>query len=333
MSKISVIVPVYNVEKYLPKCIESIINQTYKDLEIILVDDGSTDSSGNICDMFGQKDSRIKIVHKENGGLSDARNTGLDVCTGEYIGFVDCDDYIAADMYEFLYNFLKTNNLDVSMCETYHVFESNIHVCRYFEPKFLNETNKIIEEIFANKYGGSAISVCNKLYKREVLEDVRFDKYKSYEDVFFSLKWIGKTKTFGRTHEGKYFYLQRECSITHQNKFSDVILDVINGYSKNLEIIKELYPKSIEVGEYRLWHSYRVAIEKILKCSDCNDHLDNIIEIQKRMRSNWFRILSNKYLKNKERIAYILLMININLYQFIKNMRNIESNKIFDKDS
>ena len=113
-------------------------------------------------------------------------------------------------------------------------------------------------------------------------------------------------------------------------KISSIILFVS---SKNLEIIKELYPKSIEVGEYRLWNSYRLAIEKILKCSDCKNYLSVVNEIKKNIRGNCFKILTNKYLKNKERVAYILLMININLYQFIKNMRNIENNKIFDKDS
>ena len=97
---LSIIVPVYNVEKYIGKCIESIVNQTYKDLEIILVDDGSTDNSGKICDEWARKDKRIKVIHKKNGGLSDARNAGLDICTGDYIGFVDSDDYIELNMYE-----------------------------------------------------------------------------------------------------------------------------------------------------------------------------------------------------------------------------------------
>lgn len=104
---ISVIVPVYNVEKYLHKCINSILNQTYKNLEIILIDDGSTDNSGKICDEYALKDNRIKVIHKENGGLSSARNAGLDICSGDYIGFVDSDDYIAEDMYEYLYVNLK----------------------------------------------------------------------------------------------------------------------------------------------------------------------------------------------------------------------------------
>ena len=115
--KISIIVPVYKVEKYLDKCVNSIVGQTYKNLEIILVDDGSPDNCPAMCDEWAQKDSRIKVIHKKNGGLSSARNAGLDACTGDYIGFVDSDDWIEPDMYEYLLNIGMKNNADVSRCE------------------------------------------------------------------------------------------------------------------------------------------------------------------------------------------------------------------------
>ena len=115
MPKISIIVPVYNVEKYLRKCVDSILNQTFKDFELILVDDGSIDTSGKICDEYNLKDNRIKVIHKENGGLSSARNAGLDIAQGEYIGFVDSDDWIELDMYEELYKICKENDTDVGI--------------------------------------------------------------------------------------------------------------------------------------------------------------------------------------------------------------------------
>ncbi|MBR1540013.1 MAG: glycosyltransferase [Clostridia bacterium] len=123
---ISIIVPVYKVEKYLDKCINSIVSQTYKNLEVILVDDGSPDSCGKMCDEWTQKDTRIKVIHKENGGLSDARNFGLDCAKGKYIQFVDSDDYIEKDMIEFLYKNLKENNADISICSNYMVDEENV---------------------------------------------------------------------------------------------------------------------------------------------------------------------------------------------------------------
>ena len=122
--KISIIVPVYKVEPYIHKCIDSILNQTFKEFELILVDDGSPDNCGNICDEYAKKDNRVRVIHKENGGISSARNIGLDVSNGEYIGFVDSDDYIKLDMYERLYNSCKVNNADISIIGTIEVDEN-----------------------------------------------------------------------------------------------------------------------------------------------------------------------------------------------------------------
>ena len=126
MPAISVIVPIFNVENYVRKCVDSILNQTFSDIEIILVDDGSTDASGRICDEYLSKDDRIRVIHKENGGLSDARNAGLDMCTGEYIGFVDGDDYIDGDMYELLYKNLIQYDADISMCRFRRIYNNRI---------------------------------------------------------------------------------------------------------------------------------------------------------------------------------------------------------------
>ena len=122
---ISVIVPVYNVEKYLVQCINSILNQTIKNLEIILVDDGSLDNSGKICDEFSKKDDRIVAIHKENNGLSSARNAGLEIANGNYIGFVDSDDWLDEHMYEILLKLIKENNSDISCCDFFKTADSN----------------------------------------------------------------------------------------------------------------------------------------------------------------------------------------------------------------
>ena len=129
--KISVIVPVYNVEQYLERCVDSIINQTYKNLEIILVNDGSTDNSGQLCDELAKKDDRIRVIHKKNGGLSDARNVGIDEAESELIGFIDSDDYIDEDMYELLINNMKNANADLSMCGHFDVY-NNVPEAQYF---------------------------------------------------------------------------------------------------------------------------------------------------------------------------------------------------------
>ena len=144
---ISVIVPVYNVEYYLKQCLDSIVNQTYRNLEIILVDDGSTDSSGDICDEYAQIDARIKVIHKENGGLSSARNAGLDVCTsgGELIAFVDSDDWLELDMFEVLYTNLKEKNVDIACVGYYQCYMNKIVKGNFCKGKLYSGENLISE--------------------------------------------------------------------------------------------------------------------------------------------------------------------------------------------
>ena len=167
MDLISVIVPVYNVEKYLDKCIQSIVDQTYTNLEIILVDDGSPDNSGAICDEWAEKDNRIKVIHKANGGLSDARNAGLDIATGEYIAFVDSDDYIELDFYDKLYNVIKATNCDISICNLRKVYENNnvsVNNCDTFEITEYS-TTEAMSALIDDKIRQV---VWNKLYKADI---------------------------------------------------------------------------------------------------------------------------------------------------------------------
>ena len=159
---ISIIVPVYDVEPYLRKCIDSILIQSYRDLEIILVDDGSPDNCGAICDEYAEKDKRIKVIHKKNGGLSDARNAGLDIATGEYIGFVDSDDWVMPDMYEYLYKAVKEYDADMSVCGYYDYWGKTISG-RYCQDIQVYKGQEGIKALLDLKFGNY---VWNKLYKR-----------------------------------------------------------------------------------------------------------------------------------------------------------------------
>ena len=180
---ISIIVPVYKVEKQLNKCIESILNQTFKDYELILVDDGSPDNCGHICDEYEKKDSRIKVIHKKNGGLSDARNAGLDIALGKYIGFVDSDDIIHPQMYEKLYNCINKSNLDIVQCKFKRfksIEEININISdSELNFKEYNSQDAIIDLIDNNKIN---VNAWNKLYKRELFQNERYPKGKIHED-------------------------------------------------------------------------------------------------------------------------------------------------------
>lgn len=319
---ISIIVPVYNVENYLRKCLDSIVNQTYKNLEIILIDDGSDDNSDKICDEYATKDNRIVVIHKINGGLSDARNAGLEIAKGEYIGFVDSDDYISEDMYEFLYNLAIENDLDVAMCASCNVYEDGkVKRPKVFETLFFDKKEKIIENLFLNKADGLSISVCNKLFKKYVLKNRYFDINKTSEDVFYVLKWIENTEKFGRSAAVKYYYVQRSQSITHQILFTPKILDVIEAYLLNLNIISQKYPNSIEVAKVRLYWAYRITIEHIYACKDYKENAHIAEKIQNELRKNIIDILMNKYISFKGKAACILIVLNIELYMLIKKLK------------
>ena len=317
---ISVIVPVYNVEDYLRKCLDSIVNQTYKNLEIILIDDGSTDNSGIICDEYAAKDNRIRVIHKANGGLSDARNAGLKIAKGEYIGFVDSDDYIAEDMYEFLYNFAVKNNLDVAMCSSCDVYEKEIKKTKYFKTIILEDKEKIIKNLFLNEVDGAAVSVCDKLFNKQIIKKCKFVLGKTYEDAFFILEWIENTKKFGRSSDVKYYYVQRTHSITHQKLYTPKILEIIEAYLLNLDIISKKYPKSIAIAKVRLYWAYRIAIERIYACADYKENILLVKKLQNELRKNIIDILTNKYISFKGKVGYILIFLNIDLYMFVKRL-------------
>lgn len=219
---VSVIVPVYNVEKYVGDCIESLIRQSYKNIEIILVDDGSTDSSGQLCDVYATKDIRIKVIHKENGGLSDARNAGIDSAVGVYYSFVDGDDFLAKDAILKMIFGMKEKKCDISVCNMIRYFENGETEPFYIPSntlKVLNSTDRF-ETL-------SQPSVCNKIFKADLFNSVRFPKGKFYEDTFVYHTLVYNAKTIVLTGYDGYFYRSRYSSILGQNVMTDRYFDFI----------------------------------------------------------------------------------------------------------
>lgn len=214
---ISVVIPVYKVEKYLDRCIRSVVSQTYSNLEIILVDDGSPDQSGKICDEWAKKDKRITVIHKENEGLSDARNAGLDIASGEYIAFVDSDDYINPEMYRRMYDKLKENNADLSICGYCRVDELN--------DSGLRIDNVCVGEIIDKKEAlrnicksSAYVAVWNKLYKRHLFQNIRFPKGKIEEDLFVMPRIFDNCSKIVSVSDNYYYYMQSPNSISRGNK-------------------------------------------------------------------------------------------------------------------
>ncbi len=219
MTLVSVIVPVYKVEDYLRKCVDSILAQTYKNLEIILVDDGSPDNCGKICDEYALLDGRIKVIHKENGGLSDARNAGLDICTGEYIAFVDSDDWVDED---YIATFMEYAQPDTIVCCGFRwiYFEKSFPRCMSDVKEFTPiETIKIQQEQeLACLSGNSNFNPIgnyswNKFYHREIFNEIRYPFGRTFEDIYICFELILKCKKFVVLPKVTYNYLYRETSI------------------------------------------------------------------------------------------------------------------------
>ena len=215
---ISVIVPCYNVEEYLPKCIESILNQTYRNLEILLVDDGSPDNCGRICDEYAAKDSRIRIIHKKNGGLSDARNAALDVMTGEYVTFIDSDDYVSDDYVEYLYKIIKESGVKLSV-SSYQTFvdDSSAEICTN-NPLFVKivHTNDALTGMFYQQIFDT--SAWAKMYHRSLFSDgIRYPKGWLYEDLPTTYRLMMKCDYIAFGNYRSYFYRIRNTSIDRKS--------------------------------------------------------------------------------------------------------------------
>ena len=247
MPTLSIIVPIYNVEKYLTECVESICNQTYNDLEIILIDDGSTDLSGKICDEFAKKDERVVVIHKSNGGLSSARNAGIDVAKGEYIGFVDSDDYVAPQMYRELYESICENNADVSICGYMTVTEAgNPQISCSLKKEQLSGF-EALRKLGIDGIGGPPFVIAvNKLYRKSLFSKIRFPNGKLHEDAFIMHEIFDNCSLISTVDRVLYFYRQRNDSITKQ-VYSVRHLDCVEAYYARYNYYKKREKEYLEL--------------------------------------------------------------------------------------
>lgn len=263
MDLISVIVPTYNTELYIDRCVQSIVDQTYRNLEIILVDDGSPDNCPSICDAWARKDSRIKVIHKKNGGLSDARNAGMAIATGELIGFVDSDDWISPDMYQLLYERMLNDNSDISACGVEMVWEDNTphRMLTVSGTHVLNPDDAmkaIIQETWLKQ------PVWYKLYKTELVQDILFPVGKYHEDVFWSYQAVGRANQISVFDTPCYFYTQRSGSIMGEG-YSLRRLDSLDAKLLRLVYIREHFPQLVSLAQCDLLFSCMYAMQMCLQ--------------------------------------------------------------------
>lgn len=243
---VSIIVPIYKVEKYLPKCIESLIIQSYQDIEIILVDDGSPDASLEICNMYAEKDSRIMVIHQHNSGVSAARNAGLVVAKGEYIGFVDPDDWIDTEMYEGMINAIEREGTDLAICG-YDYYNEKYIVDENRQYKILpNEviTQKEVMNRFSDMPPSIRHGVWNKLFRKSILKNQTFEVgLHSSEDVLFLNEYVKKIKSAVVVHQPYYKNLVRQGSATHGGLDITSLADSFTAHDQMYQSIVQLYPE------------------------------------------------------------------------------------------
>lgn len=316
---ISVIVPVYNVAEYLPECVESIIKQTYTNLEIILVDDGSTDECPKICDEYAEQDSRIRVIHKKNGGLSDARNAGLDVCTGEWIGFVDSDDYIDKNMYLKLYKAAVENASDISVCHFINAENGKFDKKRLTSKMIFDSKDDMIHQVFSR--GRGTLSACLKLYKKHIFNGLRFPKGINFEDAYIILSVIKNAFRMTVIVDNLYFYRKRTGSITKAITWNKHMWDGIFVYKYNLAILQKEYPYLENEGIRRLCWAYRENMTRAICASDMKVHLDEIENIRQEFREQIGSFLKNPLISFQGKIDSVLLYcLPVKYYVFLKKM-------------
>ena len=245
---ISVIVPIYRVEPYLDRCIRSLVDQTYYNLEIILIDDGSPDKCPEICDEWEKKDHRIKVIHKENGGLSDARNAGMQIMTGDYVSYIDSDDWVSGNMYEKMLYKIKEQKADICECQ-FQKTSGDIKNDIQQQTDNVNVLNKkeALKAVIEEKINPV---VWNKIYKREIVEGLFFEKGRCNEDEFFTYKAIDKADKIIQIQDVCYYYFFREDSIINET-YNIKRLDGLEARYQRMNYL-EKYPEVYGIAKRRL---------------------------------------------------------------------------------
>ena len=316
MPRLSIIVPIYNVEKYLSRCIDSILNQTFKDFELILVNDSSTDNCKEICEKYKRMDSRIIVANKKNGGVSSARNLGIDISKGDYIGFVDSDDFIDVHMYEILLNTINAYDSDIVICDYYKVNEYDIK--KYEKMKSNNKDIKVeninnidaIERIITRDI--KIVVAWNKIYKRSLFDNLRYKEGVICEDEFLAHRIFYKCNKVSIINQKLYYYIQRKGSIIN-SPFSSKDFDKIYAIKDRVDFLKEkkiinLIDKAEKsFVDYFVWN-YFTGYQKL-------ENIEyELKRLKKEFNSVFYRILDNKFISLNEKITLFILYLSPYLY-------------------
>lgn len=317
MEKVSIVVPVYNVEDYLKYCVDSLINQSYKNIEIILVDDGSTDDSGRICDEYAQEDDRVRVLHIENGGLSNARNTGVNVASAEWVIFIDSDDYYDRRTVEYLVQLQKKYAVDLVATSVIEVrdFQSDDFIGSLTDIDSLKlDRYTALKEMFYGNIVGTHPG--GKLYKKEILMKFPFPKGMIYEDLAVSFEHIGACNEIAVGYINLYKYYRRPGSIVNSS-YSDKFLDFYKAIELNREYVERDYPNDQEMKKA---HTVRYVFKglHVVHALLGSQMYEQVNKIRKEYRRYWKDILINSHITRKNKLKYLLLLLSPHLYQKVR---------------
>ena len=316
---ISVIVPVFNIENYVGRCIESLLNQDYANMEIIVVNDGSTDGTGSIIDKFAKLDNRVVALHKKNGGVSSARNMALGIAGGDYIGFVDGDDMVDCDMYAFLIGNMLKYDADISVCGYRNIYQDqNINTNNTGKTKIFDNIQGIKSLLEDNKFKPFMM---NKLYRAELLKDIRLDEtIRAGEDLLFNFHAFSKARRSVFVDEAKYNYLRRADSTI----FSIKIKILMDPYLVSTEILKHIEPQSrVYPAALNRYFIIMIRILEHKKSALSEDCLHFQKEIRDKLKSELKTVLLEKGVRYRVKGEAIGVLYLYPLYYLMRNLRKL----------
>lgn len=308
---ISVILPVYNVEVYLERCIKSVCEQTYKNLEILLIDDGSTDSSGVICDNYAEEDKRIRVFHKKNGGLSDARNYGIKNASAEWVSFIDSDDFVDRDYIQYLFELIVKYDTDMSICQHRVCFENGKQKEYGTNGDILLTNKKCIEKMLYHDVIDT--SAWGKLYRTRLFNEVQYPKGKLFEDIATTYALMLQCKDIAVGLESKYNYILRKNSIVY-GSFNPKKLDLLEMTDQMARNVLNYYPDLEKAVMRRRVYARFSTLNQMLNIENYEKEKKNIIEFVKKNSRNVFWNIKTS---SRDKIAIILLFIDYKLYKNI----------------
>ena len=315
---LSVIVAVYNVEDYLPRCLQSICDQTYTHLEILVTDDGSTDSSGQICEDFARRDPRIRVFHTKNSGLFAARNVGLKHVTGDFVGFVDGDDYIAEDMYAALLKGLVGTDADISICGSVAVHNGKERPPCLKESVYALSPESALRAVMEAKI--TSVTVTNKLFRRASLDGLLFQSLESAEDAPFTVDAIDRSRGVVLNTAGKYFYVHRQGSITREG-FRPRCLAVLDAYRYIQGLIERKYPQLRELAQMRLCWAYFYVLDR-LTLDRSGDYEQIRKETIRYLNSQLGFVLRDPHFRFARKVSACCLRVSEGLYRLCVKAQN-----------